>query len=350
MMFVRSLLSTVLCALLLGPVPQEGTKTPGVEAPKALTLPACVDVHGQKVDWDAYAGRSIILYFHKVGMKYSERALRELLTKYHDHKDSVLAGGMVVVNFSSGDTLPLQEMLVDLHVPAVIVSDPEREAFRDYRVVAFPTAYVLDRDRHLVKIMKGYGPHFVSRTLLSSRYGAGLIDEARFQGLLDGKDFEHVDSVMAALERNLVVVGRIAAWSSAAKANEKLQEILAGISAPEAGEVGAEQAPYLKALDVSARLQIKMGDLDRAVELVERLRALAPDYPKLFLLDSRLAIAHEDWAAASKALQGSRERIYPEVTLLRARILRAQGEIEAAIELMDQILERLVVLDQMVYL
>ena len=84
------------------------------------------------------------------------------------------------------------------------------------------------------------------------------------------------------------------------------------------------------------------GALDRGLDAVETARLLAPDDPRVALLEARLRLEAGERGAALSAV-AELERHAPgalQLPLLRARLARQEGRIEAAIEILAQAARR----------
>ena len=322
-------------ALLAGvqnPVPEaqlEPAGEAGAEA-QVRTLPACTSLDGEAVDWQAFEGRALVIYFHRPGLEYAQRGLRELIDLFAADHGYAMSAGLVVVGFAEEG---MDVAALEADVPGLlttVVVDPGHKAFVDFRAVAFPTAYVLDTERREIHVSRGFGPHFSARVGFALRRATGAIDDAEYQELMEGGADPELGPEQRRLLRACGLARAMARAGEARTALGLVRDALLAVERPDAG-----------ALELVVRLQLLEQDADGAQRALEVLATAYPDAEVLPLLRCRMHLDAGEIDAAEQELAGARARRHPEVHLLRGRIHEARGEFVEAAAVYRERLEQL---------
>ncbi len=313
------------------------------------TLPECVQFDGSAMDWQAAAGRSLLIYFHRSGMDYSERGLREVIDLLAAAPKLAASTALVIVSFQEEG---LAKARKEADVPGLVtrvIFDEGRSAFAAYRVVAFPTAFVLDPERREIHHSRGYGPQLDFRLRTALLRSSGAIDEAEFRLRMAGKTEQELSPEEQRLVRVCGLARAMARKGQAPAGLTMLEEALAAVGAGDTAEVadatggtgGNEAAQYPAAWELAVRLNLRVGNSEAASKWLLKLEAAAPKSKVLPLLRCRMKLQAEDADGAEAELKGLRPRLQPEVYLLRGRILELRGDFEKAAQLYREQLEQL---------
>lgn len=294
-------------------------------------LPACTDVSGAEVVWADFDQHAIVLYFHKPGLKYSTLGLQDLVKKLSTQHEEGWKVVLITIGFEDSDLSAAQEAFQQSGLAGAVVLDAKRAVFSNYHVKAYPTAFVLDRAHQEVKVVRGYGPHFVYQVDLAARFGCGQIDQERYELLLAGKGEVEHDPALKKLHRQAGLARRLALGGKPGQGLNLLEKALT-----EAESV----PPDAMVLELAVRLNLLDGNTARAAELLATIQEHFAKHAALSFLECRLALAAGDLKKASEAIKGKRARLQPEAVLLRGLILEAQDECEKATELYRSELEK----------
>ncbi len=301
-------------------------------SPQDPLLPACADHRGESIDWGEFAGHSVILYFHKPGLDYSMRGLEQIVAELAASQVVAESTLLAVVAFSDQSLDDVVQCTDRVGLHTLTIADPGRKAFGGFRVIAYPTAYIMDRKRKVVHTSKGFGPNFAFQTVVAARFGAGLIDRPNYDRLMQGDALAEVDPALVRLHRMTQVARRLAAAGDPQGAWRLLEPALQKTS----GDTPA--------LELAFRLHLALDRVDPAAAALAEIRAGHPDYALLPLLRCRLALARHDLDLAEQELAGVRPRLFPEAELLRGMLLEARGDFEQAAAVYRTRLEQLLML------
>jgi len=305
-----------------------------VQEQQIVDLPVIQDTSGQAVDWTSYEKDSLILYFHKVGLKYSETGLTKLLAQLKKDDQARRHSMLMVVVFAQSGLSAVVDLVTEARVSAKVLLDQDHQAFRELKVIAFPTAYVTDLERHVVWTSKGYGPQAAVQIAVAARFGAGLLSAEQFAVLEEGKLLHEMGSGEKRMRRHVHLARRLAATGELQQALTDLQAALQTVR---------QEAPTLAldvdALELQTRLLLRLGQPQAASDALQDLIGVAPESRALPFLRCRLSLVQGDLEAAAAAIAGVRARRFPEVLLLRGRLLEAQGQFEQAAALYRDRLE-----------
>jgi hypothetical protein len=297
-------------------------------------LPECVRLDGSAMNWGDAAGRSLLLYFHRGGMDYSTRGLRDVVDLLAASPKLAASTALVIVSFQKEG---LEAARMEADVPGLVtrvVYDEGRHAFSGYRVVAFPTAYVLDPERREIHHARGYGPHFDFRLRTALLRSSGVIDEAEFRLRMDGKSEVELSVEAQRLVRVCGLARAMVRKGQAAAGLTLLEEALAAVDV-------AAVTEFPGALELAVRLNLRIHNGQRAAGWLQTLEQADPEAKVLPLLRCRMKLHARDTDGAEAELKGLRPRLQPEIYLLRGRILEARGEFKKAARLYREQLEQL---------
>lgn len=320
------------CLLLAGSGAQEVERAG--EEQQIRSLPECVRLDGEAMDWEDAAGRSLLIYFHRGGMDYSTRGVHEVVALLAADPKLAKATALVIVSFQKEG---LEEARKEADVPGLVtrvIFDDGHHAFSGYRVVAFPTAYVLDPERREIHHARGFGPHFDFRLRTALLRASGAIDEAEFRARMEGKSERELTNEEQRLMRVCGLARAMAVKGETATGLAMLEEALAAADATDAAEFPA-------ALELAVRLSLWADDSVRAAGWLRRLEKAEPKSKALPLLRCRMKLHAGDADGAEAELKGLRARLQPEIYLLRGRVLELRGEFEEAALLYREQLEQL---------
>ncbi len=290
-------------------------------------LPACQDVEGRAVDWSAYSQRALILFFHAGKLEYSRHGLKDLVAELRRRPRLLPKLSVVVVSPESQGLEDARELLDGSGISARVVLDPGHLTFQDFPVVAYPSAWCLDTERRVVRVVKGYGPRFAFELGAAARRGAGLIDQGTFENLLAGKETISRTPAQARLLRACRLARKLLVEDRPDRALGVLKDPM------------AKAPPDADALALLARIQLFQGLPKEAAATAGKLQALAPDHPELPYLECRIALQEGELDEAERAIARLRPHD-PEAVLLRGRILEARGNPKEAAALYRKLLEK----------
>jgi len=323
--------TTAGLALLLLAGAQDPVPAADADTPQVRTLPECRTFDDVPLDWAAFDGRALVIYFHRPGLEYAQQGLRGLIDLFAADPQIAGAAGLVVVGFAEQG---LDDAAREADVPGLVtrvVLDSGHRAFADYRAVAFPTAYVLDAERRELHVGRGYGPHFEFRIGAALRFATGALDEEGFRAVMDGAVEEELTPEQRREVRVRGLVRAMARSGEAEAARQTLEDLLVTTEAPSAGT-----------WELAVRLRLAAGDADGAQRAMERLIEAEPEPAVLELLRCRMRLEAGEIDEAEAELSGVRARRHPEAFLLRGRILEARGDFSGAAVLYRERLERAV--------
>ena len=288
----------------------------------------CPDWQGAPLSWSSFPGQPVLVFFHAPRLAYSNRAFSELLSLLADEPDLRKRVSVLLVLDGPDGAPELASRLADGDLLWRIAVDPDRIAFADYHVIAFPTAFCVTPERKVAAVVKGFGPLTAHRMVLGSRLAAGLLDRPTYERLQGGEptakaaETDQLRVRYMNLARKLLISGRV---------DSALAALLqAEATNPEDPDVIA----------VTARALLHAGRDDEAETRIEHLAEIQPDDRDVHLLRARLAIGNGALDAAREELSHVGARL-PEARLLRGLLLEAEGRFEEAAEYHRDTVERL---------
>lgn len=172
----------LLVTLLLS-IPTLGAPPRGSLAP-AISLK---DLSGQSVTTSTLSGKTVVLVFGELNHEGTKQACADALDVTADPR---LAGEPVVpILVIAHDAPPaqLKEEAAKGRFPALILHDPKRGTFGDYRVLVVPTLVVVDGKGKVVYSMPGYLQKSKDLLLEAILTSLGKETEAQFEQSIDPK-------------------------------------------------------------------------------------------------------------------------------------------------------------------
>ncbi len=306
------LIGCILMAPVLIARSEPGVRRAGERAP-ALT---CKTPSGEPMAWKDFEGRVVILYFHSARTRNAEQALEQLraslvAAKELEEQCSVL---LIVEDADAGQAA--RKALATSGFDIRVGLSKQHELLKSFGVVAYPTAFVIDRDTKIVDSVRGYGTLFSFHALTACRFALGLIDREAYDQLISGKvrapkpeSFTKSRKYMMA--RRLISTGK----------GEAALSILVGFA--------GETPPKPRLIALVAHLQLQAGDADAARPWIEQLAELEPEELDTTLLQARLQLAAGDPDGARSRLRGL-DALDPRVEFVRGLILEREGRFEDA--------------------
>ncbi len=283
---------TALLLLLAGAVAQDQSLQVGAPAPDLH----CKDAASHDVTWDTFAGRAVLLFFFNQDMAFSRQGLEAVANILATAEDLKPATALLIVSNGPRDLGWLQEQLDHSKLPGAITLDPERVAFRDYHVVAFPTVICVSKDHRVAQMAKGYGPLLPSKVLAGARLAAGLLDEQGFQQAINRSEIPADSDEMLKVMRAVRMAQQLFAASMLEEARNTLEKVV------------RPDSRNTEAIALLARVQLAQGRRDDAKVQLDRLAALVPDQQELKELRAELALLAGDAEAALQQLDGLNEK------------------------------------------
>lgn len=298
----------------------------GLQAGAVAPEFAGTDTSGKVVNWQRLAGRAILMLFHSEEKPFSRRGIEDLVKELAYTADWKGAIALLLVAGGGDEGKSLAESLTKAGWETLVVVDPDRQGFRDYRAIAFPTAYCIDRDRRIVHVARGHGPTFAVRVAAGMRLAAGLIDKAQFEEAIAGGAPKR-DAAAEARGRRLAMARRLLGSGMLEQADDTVKQVLdASPTDPDA-------------LTLKAWIRVQQRRTDEAAECVRQLAEQSPRARELLLLQAEIALQRGQPQEAEKALQGL-PGLTVDIALLRGRILEAKGDLAGAARLYREALER----------
>ncbi len=322
------------CAALLQPArgPLEvRSSSDSIEVGTLAPALGCADSGGSQIEWDDFAGKAVILQFHSSLTTNSDKALADLASSVG--ADAALGErvAMVVVG-TEAEEPQIAARLESVGCELRIARAPDRGPNLRYGVIAYPTAFVIDRERKVVDVVRGYGTLFAWRVATAARLAAGLIDAEEYERIRSGsRSTSAADANRSSrtlqLARRLIAAG-------------KLDMARAGLEQAVTNE--AEPGPATRLL---VRFLLAEGEVEEAAGWVERLVESSPDDLGLAPARARIAVAGGDVAAAEELL-APLDPDDPEVRLVRGLILERGEKWPEAAAAYRETLERMLLLSE----
>jgi len=302
--------------------PGRGEAQLGVQAPALQGQ----DPDGKKLAWSDFAGRAVILYFHAPRTRNASAALDQLSDALA--KNAALKEGttvlLVVDALETG--VAAREELSHSGSDVRICINEGRELFKAYGVVAFPTAFVVDGEGHVVEAIRGFSTFFSFSCVAGCRFALGLIDNQAYQDLKHGSGKTRDESAIRSSRKFLMARKLISSGNSRAAL-----PILTAIADESAGNAAV--------LALVVHLQLLAGDAKEAALWTDRLEEAAPDDPNVRIMRARLAIAGNDLEAA-RAILAEAKGDSPELSYTHGQILEKEGKWQEAATLYKATLDR----------
>lgn len=164
-------------------LPASGSPTRGVLAPDIRLN----DLNGIQVSTADLTPRTLVLIFGTLPHEGVQRACTQVLDAVHDHR---LIGDVVVPILVVPDLMvsqPRSSEEMPSRLPAITLHDPDREAFKAYKVVVVPTVVVVSARGQVVNAIAGYNPRFHEMLMSSLLFAAGRESRAEFERVVDAK-------------------------------------------------------------------------------------------------------------------------------------------------------------------
>ncbi len=283
------------------------------------TVPALTanDVNGRALSWDRWPGMAVIVIFHSENIVYSERGLRAIAKELSREKSLKDKAAVLLVTSGRRELGALTEILDKTGLPFAITVDPDRKNFAEYHVVAFPTVYLVGKDRKVVHVDKGFGPLLGLKVTAAAKWAAGLIDEKQFLAATTKTQTGPGKSDVLRLARTVRMVKQLLAAGMYEQARSSLERLV------------TKDTDYTEAVALLAKVYFLLGQPDRAAPWVKRVAELAPGSPALKLLEARAALAAHQ-ADKALALTSTMDGKNPEVALLRGRAYELKGDFKQA--------------------
>jgi tetratricopeptide (TPR) repeat protein len=315
------------CALHAPLVPQDQSHGPLAVGAKVPPL-QCRDIADTALSWNAFERKAVLLFFHSEAMAFSQRGLESIAEAVA--AEPGLAGHAVLLLVTSGrrDLDLLEKQLAVSGLPGRIVVDPDRRAFAAYRVVAFPTVFVVGGDLTIAHIAKGFGPLLASKVIAGLKLGAGLIDRAAFEDAVKPAEHAVVDQESLRIARTVRMAKQLLAAGLLQEARDSLERVLG----PDTREA--------EAISLLAQVIVLQKRPAEAQVWIDRLTKLDSPSHDVHQLLAEVHLQRDDPDAALKAIEGLDDRA-PRVALLKGRALEKKGAFEAAAAAYRRALERL---------
>ncbi len=277
------------------------------------------DIAGEQLAWEQqrFAGRATLIYFHSSTTRFSRRGLQtviETLTKSAGLPPRV---AVLVVSNRKRTGEELAKLTAAAKIPTVFTVDAARDRFTPYRVIAYPTVFVITPKRKILHVIKGYGPLFPTRVLAGARHAAGLIDRAGHDALIGPDGPATGDETRIRINRHIAMARQLIAIGDVEPARAALARVL------------TLKSKHAGAVTMMADLLLRLERKQDARPWLERLRELEPGSAELPYLDTTMAILDGD---ANRALQllDRAAKHDSRSAYLRGRALQSKGEFKAA--------------------
>lgn len=130
--------------------------TRGTDAPKI----ALDDLGGTRVDTSKLQPRALVLIFGEIGQDSTAAACADVLTTLADPRVAADSIVPILITAQSTPAASLREEASKGRYPAIILRDPQRDAFGAYKVLVLPTAVVVDPKGKVVHAVPGHFARF----------------------------------------------------------------------------------------------------------------------------------------------------------------------------------------------
>lgn len=130
--------------------------TRGSDAPK-ISLD---DLGGTRVDTSNLQPRALVLIFGEIGQDTTLAACTDVLTTLADPRVAADSVVPILITAQSTPAATLRDEAAKGRYPAIILRDPQRDAFGAYKVLVLPTAVVVDSKGKVVHAVPGHFARF----------------------------------------------------------------------------------------------------------------------------------------------------------------------------------------------
>lgn len=294
-------------------------------------------VDGQPVSTERFANQPLVLIFGELDHDPTLQACAEVLSVLGEDRLRRPPGEAVVpilVIAREGAPEALAEQAVAERVPAIVLHDPEREAFGSYRVLVIPSVVVISGDRKVIYAAPGFLPRLRGLLREALLVATGQQTPEQFERALASGD-EGAEGHESSRADRLIHLGeQLARHGLYEMAEARYREALA---------LRRDSAPARVAL---GRLMLREGKIDGAEEQFrEALRVDAESLEgALGLVRAQIARGSAELEAAERSVRAVLERApgSVEAGYLLGVILEEQGRIEEAAAAYRAALEQLV--------
>ena len=309
------LLSSLLSAAAGAQVPTESVRV-GARAP-ALE---CTDTAGKKVDWARCRGKAAVLFFHSQNMPFSKRGLDQVCRSLSTADGLADELFLLIITNGSRDMAKVVTQLEESSLDFAVTVDSERSHFSQYRVIAFPTVFTLNKEQVVQHIDKGFGPRFQSKVLAAARHASGQIHEDIYRALVAKRDEQKLNKTDILIRSTLRGARHLIDNGMLAEARRALEKVL------------APDTKHTTGMQTLADVLLRLGATNDAALWIERLAVVAPKAAALPLLRAELAILRKAPDEALRHLDAS-DRDEVRAIFLRGRAMEQKGRIEEAVKL-----------------
>ncbi len=176
-----SLLIVSLCAALAASaaVPPAGSTA----APLTLS-----DLDGNAFEPARVRDRPYLLIFGELYHKQTREACAEIERVLADQRFAGDGLAPVLIVAQRLSRLELKTQAESLGFAGIILHDPDRRAFADYRISVMPSVVVVGRDQKVIHSLPGLTPRFADILTDALLVGLGRLSAARFEETLRGGD------------------------------------------------------------------------------------------------------------------------------------------------------------------
>ncbi len=209
--------SAVLTPSARAAMPPEGSVAP------VLTLP---DLDGNAFDPEKVAGRPYVLIFGELYHQPTRQACSEIDRVLNDPR---LAGETItpiLVIAQNASRLELKTQAESLGLAGLILHDPERKAFSDYRVSVMPTVVVVGPEGKVVHSQAALTPRFGDILTDALLVGLGRLSVERFAQTLHPSDDQTLTEEQIHANRVTQLARQLARRGLDEMADEKYREAL----------------------------------------------------------------------------------------------------------------------------
>jgi len=245
--------------------------------PRGSTAPALqvADLDGNPFDPSCVSGRPCILIFGELYHKQTREAVAEVEKVLDDPR---LAGETILpilIVAQKLSRLELKTQAESLGMAGVILHDPDRRAFADYRVSVMPTVVVVGRDQTVIHSLPGLTPRFADILTDALLVGLGRLSAERFDESLHPGDGNNLSEEQVRANRLTQLARQLARRGLDEMADEKYAEAL-------------HLWPHsIEARLGLGRLNLKRGRIAEAESQFRAVLAAAPD-----LVEANLGVAY----------------------------------------------------------
>lgn len=290
---MRSLLALVplLAALAAAPLRQDG----GVPPPTVPELEAVVDLAGKPARLAEARDAAVLLFFHAGSSRYSSQGLEELVARLAQVSELRTRARLWVLCASADEARAAEPAVATLGDAARVLVDASRGSFAAHGVVAAPTLLCVSPERRALARVQGYGALFAFRGELGARFAAGLLEREAYERALAGTG-ESTAAADPGEERQRLLIGKLVAAGSLTEAEALLP----------AARTRFARAAWPVAL--AARCALERGRGPEAQALLVELERVHPEAAETAYLRARLMEAAGETEAACRAYRAALER------------------------------------------